>query len=275
MNKFGNLCLIGAVAHSASGRDAKSRTTLAPLLLRLYRIVLLRRLCRWLCLRLEHGPFYSRTLRELFARFHNIEIGQYSYGPIFDPRSIPAGTRVGSYCSIGSELIIRRRNHPLDRLTQHPFFYNSMLGYLAKDSIPRDEDNPLTIGHDVWIGDRVTILPGCQQIGNGAVLAAGSVVTRDVPPYRIVGGVPARVIRQRFSDAIIEQLERSRWWDLPVDELLRFEPCLVESLTSDVLEVITAKIKTTSELSRSVGRDRRRPPGPQHREPLARSSRRT
>ncbi|WP_269799630.1 CatB-related O-acetyltransferase [Geodermatophilus chilensis] len=77
----------------------------------------------------------------------------------------------------------------------------------------------MTIGNDVWIGNRVTILRGVH-VGDGAVLAAGAVVTRDVPPYAIVGGVPARLIRWRFPEPIREALARSQWWTWP-DELIR------------------------------------------------------
>lgn len=140
------------------------------------------------------------------------------------PYLLPRGSVVGNYCSIGSELIVRRRDHPVERPILHPFFYNSNLGFLASDSIPSDTDNPLVIGHDVWIGDRVTILGGCHEIGNGAVLAAGSVVTKNVPAYAIVGGVPAKVIKMRFSEEDAAQLDAYRWWEEPISTLLRNQP---------------------------------------------------
>lgn len=220
--------------------EAGSRSVLSPLLIYLYSVHRLRKLCSSLCLKLEHGPFYTKTLRQVLARFHGVEIGPYSYGPILQPGFLPRGIRVGAYCSVGTELIVRRRDHPVDRLTQHPFFYNRKLGYLAEDSIPADEDNPLTIGNDVWIGDRVTILSGCRHIGNGAVIAAGAVVTRDVAPYCVTGGVPARVFRKRFGDDVIDQLELSRWWELPLDELLEFKAHLLVRVTPEVLHAITA-----------------------------------
>jgi acetyltransferase-like isoleucine patch superfamily enzyme len=112
----------------------------------------------------------------------------------------------------------------LDRPFLHPVFYNSRLGFLTRDAIPDTSDNPLIIGHDVWIGDRVTILGGCRSIGNGAVLAAGAVVTRDVAPYSVVGGVPARVIKMRFPVDRIGELEASRWWEMDLASIIQDPP---------------------------------------------------
>lgn len=115
-------------------------------------------------------------------------------------------------------------DHPLGRPVLHPFFYNHRLGLLLHDTIPDNRDNPLTIGADVWIGDRVTILAGCRSIGNGAVIAAGAVVTRDVAPYTVVAGVPARPLRQRFDAARIAEIEASRWWERDPASLIQRPP---------------------------------------------------
>ncbi|WP_103336430.1 CatB-related O-acetyltransferase [Pseudotabrizicola formosa] len=164
---------------------------------------------------------HSATWRQILHEFHGVQIGRYSYGDILKPGLLPPGTVVGHYCSVGMQLIVRRRNHPLERPFLHPFFYNSRLGLLQQDTIPAIDDNPLTIGHDVWIGDRVLILPGCKTIGNGAVIAAGAVVTRDVPAYAIVAGTPARQIRMRFGPERIAELEASRWWTQSIADLIR------------------------------------------------------
>ncbi|ODP36543.1 hypothetical protein BFL28_05580 [Sphingomonas turrisvirgatae] len=180
--------------------------------------------------RWEGGEMRSSTLRRMLLKHHGVEVGDYSYGPILDRGRMPPGTVIGRWCSVGQELIVRRRNHPIERATQHPFFYNAKLGMVPVDTIPLDRENPLVIGHDVWIGDRVTILSECHRVGNGAVLAAGAIVTRDVPPYTIVGGVPAQVLRKRFSPEVQAILEDSRWWELDLAALSTIKPMLLEPL---------------------------------------------
>ena len=202
----------------------KARSPFSSLIRRIYRVRRLRPLCRKLCDRFEGGLMHSATWRDILQTYHAVFVGRYSYGSILTPGVLPAGTRVGNYCSVGSDLILRRRDHPTDRPFLHPFFYNSALGLLQRDTIGLTRDNPLTIGHDVWIGDRVTILSGCKTIGNGAVIAAGAVVTRDVAPYTIVGGVPARPMRQRFDTTMIAALEASHWWDRDIASLIADPP---------------------------------------------------
>ncbi len=207
--------------------EAGKRSRLAPLLIALYRFRRLRSLALRLCLRLEGGSFFSETYREIFKRRHGVTIGPYSYGDILRPGVLPRGTHVGPWCSIGAQLIVRRRDHPFERPAMHPIFYNHKCGFLITDTILEDADNPLTIGHDVWIGDRVTVLSGCRSIGAGAVVAAGAVVTRDVPAYSIVGGLPAKVLRMRFDEATIQALEKSRWWELAAPDLLKEREALL------------------------------------------------
>lgn len=208
----------------ARRKDAGARTRLAGLLRGLYRYRRLRGLCRRICWRLEGGAMFSATWRDILRIWHGVDVGRYSYGDILTPGLLPPGTRVGNYCSVGTGLIVRRRDHPVDRPFLHPFFYNSRLGLLRQDTIGQDQDNPLTIGHDVWIGDRVTILSGCTAIGNGAVIAAGAVVTKDVPAYAIVGGTPARMIRMRFGQDRIAEIEASAWWNREIASLVTRPP---------------------------------------------------
>lgn len=95
---------------------------------------------------------------------------------------------------------------------------NPIVGYVKEDMLERPS---LTIGHDVWIGERAIILPSVTSIGNGAIIGAGSIVTKDVEPYSIVAGNPAKKIGKRFEDKVIHRLEESEWWLLKKDELIK------------------------------------------------------
>lgn len=198
---------------------AKSRSALAPWFRGLSRFHQLRSPAIRAVCRLEGGQMWSVTYRELMQKYYNVVIGIHSYGPCLLPGQLPGPTRVGNYCSLAGGLQVFRRNHPLDRLSQHPFFFNAAAGLLDRDTIPAAETNPLTIGHDVWIGHNVILAPGCLSIGDSAVVASGAVVTADVPAFAIVGGVPAKLIRWRLSEELRATWGRSRWWIQPIDEL--------------------------------------------------------
>lgn len=186
----------------------------------------LRLMRRW-----DGGEMRSPRLRRLMRVHQGVSIGDYSYGAILRRGVLPRGTVVGRWCSVGQELIVRRRDHPIERASQHPFFYNAKLGVVPRDTIPLDEENPLVIGNDVWIGDRVTILSGCRSVGDGAVLAAGAVVTRDIPPFAIVGGVPARMLRARFPEPIAALVAQSRWWEFDLETVAEWRSLLFQPLT--------------------------------------------
>jgi len=141
------------------------------------------------------------------------EVGEYTYGR---PRVVfPDGKlTIGKFCSFAWNVtIFLGGNHRTDWISMYPF--PTPDGRWPKASHIRDyltTEGDVTIGNDVWIGSDVTILSGVT-IGDGAVIATRSVVTRDVPPYNIVAGNPARTVAQRFDDAVIEKLLQIRWWD--------------------------------------------------------------
>ena len=177
----------------------------------------LRRMVVRVICRLEGGEMRSATLRRLMQRHHGIEAGAHSYG-CFDPVRFPGGMRVGRYVSVGPGVAAYRRNHPLDRLSMHPYFYNPRHGAAREADVAAA---PLEIGDDAWLGARAIILPGCRRVGRGAVVAAAAVVTRDVPDYALVAGNPARVVRYRFGPEPIDAAERSQWWLMPPGAVAR------------------------------------------------------
>lgn len=128
---------------------------------------------------------------------------------------------IGRFVSIANDVVIGGGRHPMEWVGMSPVFYAGRDSVKAKFSeFPRDPPKRVTIGHDVWIGRNVIVLPGVG-IGHGAVIGAGSVVTRDVEPYAIVAGNPARLIRHRFAPDVVARLLRAAWWDLAERDLAR------------------------------------------------------
>lgn len=156
----------------------------------------------------------SLALRQKY-RAMGVEIGLYSYG-CFDVSRVPAGVTIGRYCSFAPTAQIFLRDHGIDYIGLTAYLYNPVLGVVERNTIPLGS---LTIGDDAWLGHNCTILSGVGEIGRGAVVAAGAVVTRPVPPYAIVAGNPARVIRMRFDEATIQAIEATRWWERDLDGL--------------------------------------------------------
>lgn len=148
------------------------------------------------------------------------ELGDFSY---LGHGCSVADASIGRFCAIAAGVRIGAPNHPTERPSQHRFTYCPE--YYA-EGVERDRAffakrraDRVVIGNDVWIGHGVLVLPGVI-VGDGAVLAGAAVVTKDVAPYTIVGGVPARKIRERFPREIAEQLARIAWWNWPIETIM-------------------------------------------------------
>jgi acetyltransferase-like isoleucine patch superfamily enzyme len=180
------------------------------LLVSLYRY---RRL-RWLVVRVarrtEGGDMRSPTLRAVFSRYWGVDVGLYTHGSWTKPTFIDPYTTIGRYCSIAEGVRILNHNHPLDFKGTSPIFFNPDLGYCKEWLV---SFNPTVIGNDVWIGANAVILPEVSRVGDGAVIGAGAVVNRDVPPYAVVLGNPGRVVKYRFSEPVIARLLEEKWWE--------------------------------------------------------------
>lgn len=166
----------------------------------------------------------------------NIEIGEYTIYNDFinDPREFEKnnviyhypinGDRliIGRFCSIacGAKFLLTSANHKMSSLSTYPFpiFYEEW-GLDVKDIRNAwDNKGDIVVGNDVWIGYEAVIMSGVT-VGDGAIIGARAVVTKDVPPYTIVGGVPAKPIRKRFDDETISRLIKLRWWDWEHDKI--------------------------------------------------------
>ena len=167
----------------------------------------------------EGGETRSLTLRKFSKEKYNVDVGLYTYGCCFESYFNMGGTVfIGRYCSFATNIHYFGANHPMNYSSMSPYFYNSQFGYEVKD-VDRET---LVVGNDVWCGYGSIITNKCHFIGNGAVIAAGAVVTNDVPPYSVVAGSPAKILRYRFDKDTINCLEESKWYELDPDILMKF-----------------------------------------------------
>lgn len=154
---------------------------------------------------------------------NGVEIGKHSYGFYKHCKPGTLLKKVGAFCSINETAQMGFINHPTEFITTHPFIYEQAYGLLEDKGIQSlfsiSDNQGIEIGNDVWIGAGALILPSVK-IGDGAIIGAGAVVTKDIPDYAIAVGVPAKVIRYRFTDEEIEILKKIQWWNWS-DEKIR------------------------------------------------------
>jgi acetyltransferase-like isoleucine patch superfamily enzyme len=158
----------------------------------------------------------SLTLRDILRTHHGVTVGNYSYGSLMLPGRADSRTEIGNYVSIGPDVRRFGAAHPITQPSMHPFWYNPRLGMV--DPTADVTRTSITIGHDVWIGANSLILPGCTRIGNGAIIGAGTVVTKDIGAYEIWVGNPGRKINERLTEPVRKALDESRWWTLDPHE---------------------------------------------------------
>ncbi len=151
---------------------------------------------------------------------------------------------IGKYCAVarGVRFIMNGANHKMSGFSTYPF---NIFGNGWERVTPRPEDLPFkgdtVVGNDVWLGYEALVMPGVK-IGDGAIIAARSVVTSDVPPYAIVGGNPAQVVRKRFSDDVIAALLEIRWWDWDASQVTRH----LEAITGGDLQALREAANTSA-----------------------------
>lgn len=180
--------------------------------------------------RLDYGAIISHH-----ASVVHSSVGKYS--------SIGRYTKVnycdiGKFCSISWDVTIGATNHPVNNITTHAFPYVPYAGDFVKENTQHKVRT--LVGNDVWIGCNSVIVPGVK-IGNGAIVGAGSVVTKDVPPYAIVAGVPAKIMRYRFSDDKISFLEKLAWWDWPRKQIKDNIDLFQKELDKSILDEINKR----------------------------------
>lgn len=182
---------------------------------------------------IKKSSIHHTSKVESGSNIFNIKMDQYSFCG-YDCEIY--NTEIGSFCSIANNVVIGGGMHPMEWVSMSPVFYEGKDSVKAKFSTHKREPAKKTIiGHDVWIGQNVLIKQGII-IGTGAVIGMGSVVTKDVEPYSVVAGNPAKFLRKRFSENIISQLLESKWWNL--NEKLLCEIAIHIKTPNDFIKIL-------------------------------------
>lgn len=177
----------------------------------------------WFSLWDSKTKFTRKTHIRSFAKLENVKIGEYSRIGLM---CSVVNTTIGRFTVISRNCIINIAQHPTNYLSTHSIFYKKKSWGFHDDwigDIKFKNREPVNIGNDVWVGINCFVKGGVT-IGDGSIIGTGSIVTKDVPPYAIVGGVPAKVIRYRFSEEIRKRLLEIKWWELSDEEITNVLP---------------------------------------------------
>ena len=182
-----------------------------------------------------------------FSRISNLSLGAFSY---LGYNAMIHNAEIGNFCSIGSGVKIGLGKHPAKFISSSPLFYanKNPLGIQVSEKNTFIEHEKVYIGSDVWMGVNVVILDGIT-VGDGAIIGANSVVNKDIEPYSIVGGVPAKLIRKRFDSELQKLLVESKWWQLPISF---FKKPNIIKLFSEEINLNSAK-DLLNEIKKSEG----------------------
>ena len=186
----------------------------------------------------KNSVISSKSREFPLSRFTNSKLGHFSYIGLF---AFVNNTNIGKYCSISMNFKSGLGMHPTSLASTSPIFYAKK--YAIKHSLgfkrlaEFKEYDKITIGSDVWIGADVIIMDGIK-IGDGAIIAAKAVVSKDVPSYAVVGGVPAKIIKYRFSEEIIKKLKALEWWNWSEEKIKKNEFFFRNDITLDVINQI-------------------------------------
>jgi acetyltransferase-like isoleucine patch superfamily enzyme len=190
---------------------------------------------------LKHDPVDAITRINAADNQPVIEIGRFTYSAglgigLADTRS---RVRIGNFCSISEQVVFfLKTDHRPDWMSSYPLSRFPWDPAFPKPSDPyADMRDDISIGNDVWISWGVKVLAGVT-VGNGAVLCADAVVTKDVAPYSVVAGNPARMVKWRFDDEVITFLEQMKWWDMPVNQLRKYAPLLMSKNFEELMATV-------------------------------------
>lgn len=186
----------------------------------------------WLAFWDSSTEFPNEIYLAPFTRLMNCKVGKYTR---IKPGCVFKNVTIGKYCSFANDIMIGLGQHPTFLLSTNSIFYKKGITDKFARNIDYDEEPQTIIGNDVWIGNGALIMDGVH-VGDGAIIAARAVVTKDIPPYAVVGGVPAKVLKYRFSNDIILALMELKWWEWKDKEIL------------DVLPVFTKKNVTAKDI---------------------------